>query len=350
VRVSSAVAGAVAAVALIGGGVALVTLRHEPPTVAAIVDPTLTTTRVTRTDLSDDRLLPGSLGFGTARTVKGTGPGIVTRLPATGAKVRRGTALYKVDDQPVVVFYGDTPLFRPLGTPGLTGSDVRQLRDNLAALGFRRSSARPDTLDEELLAALKLWQQQLGITKPGTLLPGQVAVLSGPGRVSEVTAQPGDPAAGPLLSVSATTRVVTVPMSPTDVSGIRKGAAVRLTLPDGREVGGTVKRISRVVQGGGADPAGGTAPPKISVTVTPVKAKDVAGIDAATVQVRFTTTTRKDVLTVPVGALVALSEGGYALQHPGGSLIPVTTGLFAGGLVEVSGAGVTEDDTVVTTP
>ena len=63
-------------------------------------------------------------------------------------------------------------------------------------------------------------------------------------------------------------------------------------------------RIGQVLTG--EDPAGGTAPPKISVTVTPAKAKDVAGIDAATVQVRFTTTTRKNVLTVPVGALVAL--------------------------------------------
>jgi hypothetical protein len=56
------------------------------------------------------------------------------------------------------------------------------------------------------------------------------------------------------------------------------------------------------------------------------------------------------VLAVPVGALVALREGGYALQTPEGTLIAVGTGVFAGGLVEVKGAGITAGQSVVTTP
>ena len=56
----------------------------------------------------------------------------------------------------------------------------------------------------------------------------------------------------------------------------------------------------------------------------------------------------KDVLAVPVGALLALREGGYALQLPDGGLVAVQTGMFAEGLVEVSGAGLTEGLTVVT--
>jgi hypothetical protein len=47
------------------------------------------------------------------------------------------------------------------------------------------------------------------------------------------------------------------------------------------------------------------------------------------------------VLAVPVGALLALSGGGYALQRPDGALIAVRTGLFAGGMVQVSGSGLT---------
>lgn len=49
----------------------------------------------------------------------------------------------------------------------------------------------------------------------------------------------------------------------------------------------------------------------------------------------FTSTTRENVLAVPAGALLALSGGGYALQKPDGTLIPVTTGMFAQGQVEV---------------
>jgi hypothetical protein len=68
------------------------------------------------------------------------------------------------------------------------------------------------------------------------------------------------------------------------------------------------------------------------------------------VQVRFTTLSRTGVLAVPVGALIALREGGYAVQRPDGSLIAATTGLFAGGMVQVSGPGLADGTTVVTTP
>ena len=349
-RRSNAILGATAAVALIGGGLALVTMRHKPATVAAIVDPAVATTTIERTDLADSRLLPGTLGFGTARTVKGSGPGIVTKLPAVGAKVARGKQLYRVDDQPVVVFYGTTPLFRPLDKPGLIGRDVREVRENLRALGYGRAATRADTLDAPLLAALKKWQADLGIAQPGKLLPGQVTVLAGPGRVSALKAQLGDPAAGPLLSISATSKIVTVPMSPSDASTVKKGAKVSITLPDGRSVAGKVNGISQVIEGGEPDPTGGTSPPKMTVTVKPAKAKDVAGVAAASVQVRFSTVNRKNVLAVPVGALVALREGGYALQRPDGTLIPAVTGLFAGGMVQVSGAGLAEGAVVVTTP
>jgi hypothetical protein len=55
------------------------------------------------------------------------------------------------------------------------------------------------------------------------------------------------------------------------------------------------------------------------------------------------------VLAVPVGALVALSEGGYAVQLTGNRLVAVETGMFAKGMVEVTGDGIAEGDEVVTT-
>ena len=41
-------------------------------------------------------------------------------------------------------------------------------------------------------------------------------------------------------------------------------------------------------------------------------------------------------LAVPVTALIATKDGGYAVDT-GSHLVPVTPGLFAGGYVEVSG-------------
>ena len=118
---------------------------------------------------------------------------------------------------------------------------------------------------------------------------------------------------------------------------------------DGRKIRGAVTTLGRTVQGGGAqDSAAQTGPPTIDVTVVPDRAADVRNLDAAAVQVRFDTTARKGVLAAPVSALVALREGGYALQRPDGSLIAVKTGMFAGGLVEVSGKGLTDGSKVVT--
>ncbi|MFI6585258.1 hypothetical protein [Embleya sp. NPDC050493] len=125
-----------------------------------------------------------------------------------------------------------------------------------------------------------------------------------------------------------------------------------VVLPDNTEARGTVSAIGRSAErkdaGAGAmgPDVGGT---KMTVTVTLDDAAAVKNLDAAGVRVRFTTETRKGVLTVPVGALVALREGGYAVQIPAGRLIAVETGLFVKGMVEVTGNGLEPGMRVVTT-
>ncbi len=61
--------------------------------------------------------------------------------------------------------------------------------------------------------------------------------------------------------------------------------------------------------------------------------------------------TREDVLSVPLGALLALSPQQYGVevvQDDGTTRkVPVTTGLFAAGRVEVSGEGLTAGQSVV---
>jgi hypothetical protein len=65
--------------------------------------------------------------------------------------------------------------------------------------------------------------------------------------------------------------------------------------------------------------------------------------------VQFVAETHKGVLAVPVGALLALREGGYAVQIQNGNLVAVKLGLFTKGLVEISGDGIVEGTRVVTT-
>ena len=70
------------------------------------------------------------------------------------------------------------------------------------------------------------------------------------------------------------------------------------------------------------------------------------------VDVVVETEERSDVLLVPVNALLALAEGGFGLEavHDDGTseIVPVDTGLFANGKVEVSGDGIAEGTVVGT--
>jgi multidrug efflux system membrane fusion protein len=65
--------------------------------------------------------------------------------------------------------------------------------------------------------------------------------------------------------------------------------------------------------------------------------------------VDFVSQARKNVLAVPVAALLALPNGGYGVQVVDGDatrIVAVKTGMFAAGKVEVKGAGIKPGTTV----
>jgi hypothetical protein len=78
------------------------------------------------------------------------------------------------------------------------------------------------------------------------------------------------------------------------------------------------------------------------MTVTLQDPARVSGFTSAAVTVNVVSAHVTQVLAVPINALVALAEGGYAVEvvdRAGRHLVGVHTGLFANSLVEVSGAG-----------
>ncbi|WP_253209541.1 hypothetical protein [Streptomyces niphimycinicus] len=168
-------------------------------------------------------------------------------------------------------------------------------------------------LTSSLLDALKRWQRDMGQQQTGTLSAGQAIVLPGPVRVGAVKAQLGDSAAEDVLSVTSQHKLVSVTANAGDAAQIHKVDKVVITLPDTRQVPGKVTSVGTAVQGGPgaeADPSGSNSSPSLQVTVVPEDSASVKNLDAAAVRVTFTTETRKNVLAVPVGALLALSEGG----------------------------------------
>ncbi|MFD5425453.1 peptidoglycan-binding protein [Streptomyces sp. NPDC127084] len=131
------IAAAALVVSLAGAGVAMgVPWGKDGSRQPVKAEPSARTVTVVRTDLSDSRLLDGTLGYARPRTVKGAGDGVVTWLPAPGTTLSRGKDVYRVDDRGVPLFYGDVPLYRRLEGRNMVGRDVKAVVDNLRALGY----------------------------------------------------------------------------------------------------------------------------------------------------------------------------------------------------------------------
>jgi peptidoglycan hydrolase-like protein with peptidoglycan-binding domain len=313
----------------------------------------LATAEVVKTDLADYWTETGTVGYRKQRTLRGAAAGVVTWLPRSGSVVTRGNALFRVNDRPVALFYGSTPMFRDIATVGLEGRDVRMLANNLRALGYRIGDQPKGVpgydavFTDALQAAVRKWQTFRGIRPAnGQVKLGDFLVLPGKVRVGAITAKLGDDATGDVLAVSDEAKAVSVEIDASRADDVRAGQKVRITLPDSRTTTGTVGSVSTEVR---TDPAPSADAPKVRVAVAVDKPAAIANLTSADVEVRFTGTTVRGVLAVPVGALLALTGGGYGVQLAGGKLTAVKVGLFADGMVQVSGAGLVAGASVVTT-
>ncbi|WP_243774915.1 efflux RND transporter periplasmic adaptor subunit [Actinomadura barringtoniae] len=303
------------------------------------------TTAVTRQTLNDSQSENGKLGFGDTTTVTSRLPGTITRVPDSGSTFSRGQKLYEVDDRPVLLMYGSRPMYRDL-KPGVEGSDVRRLERNLSALGYDGFTV-DDEYTSDTADAVKEWQDDQGLKETGTVELGRVVFAPGKIRVDSVEAGEGDPTAPgrKVLTYTGTDKAVTVDLETTDQRLAKKGAAVEVTLPDDSVVPGTIDKVSTVIEPGGQgeDP---TTKVEVLIGLKGGKAEKAAQrYTMASVDVDFTSGTRRNVLTVPVSALLALQEGGFGVEVVKGtasSYVPVKTGLFASGRVEVSGPGIAE--------
>lgn len=312
--------------------------------------PKVETASVTKTDLAEEESADGTLGYGDEQSIAGRKPGTLTSLPAAGATIERGKAVYGLDAEPVPLFYGALPFYRDLAEGADDGSDVKELEENLKALGFG-TFGKPDTKFTAATAtALKKWQKSLGLPETGAFAPGDVVLAAGPVRVASLSGRLGGQGDGDLMKVTGTEKVVIAKLAADKQSLAKQGDKVGLDITGGKTTTGTITSVGTTAEAPKDESSGSQA----TITVI-VKLDDPAAagtLDATPAKVTFTKGERKGVLAVPVGALLALAEGGYAVEvdEPAGRrLIAVETGLFNGGKVEVSGNELREGMRVVTT-
>ncbi len=339
---------------LIGGAVALLLtaavalswvgldLRGDGQTDSSRIPMPPATAVVTRMTLIETVKVGGTLGYGDPTTVTGRTSGTITWLPAEGAVVERGGTVYRRDELPVPLLYGTVPMYRTLGS-GAEGSDVRELEENLAALGYDGFTL-DDSFSSGTADAVRSFQEDRGLPETGRLRPDEVVIAPAAIRVTTLTATLGGTAVGPVLAYTETTRAVSIALDVAKQHLVTVGVTAEIELPDGSTVEGEVSHVGTVattVATVGASASG----PTIEVTVAVADQTALGTLDAAPVTVTLQADRAQDVLTVPVAALLALSEGGYGVQIVEGDTtryVAVNLGMFANGRVEISGDAIAE--------
>ncbi|MFF6983492.1 peptidoglycan-binding protein [Streptomyces sp. NPDC008343] len=335
------IAAALAAV-LAGAGTGAFLLYDPPslnpePAVTAQLPPA--TAKVVRGDLVGEVRATGQVRFSGDRPVKNQLKGVITWVPTRNTGVGRGEKLYAVDDRPVVLLRGTLPAWREFAPGMADGRDVLALEQNLAALGYTGFTV-DEEYSEKTAAAVKRWQQALGVPGSGKIELGRVVFVSGPVRVGKAVARPGDPAepGTEVLRITGATQQVPVEVPVVEGDVAVKGAEVTIVLPDG---GKTPGRITAV----GANRLDKDGKSVVPVTVRLSDPDGLENVQNTDVVVVLKRTEAKDVLSVPVTALLPADKGGYAVLVAQGRkvrLTPVKTGAFADGRAEISGPGIAE--------
>jgi peptidoglycan hydrolase-like protein with peptidoglycan-binding domain len=244
------------------------------------------------------------------------------RLDAATARVAIAEATMKLNERQGAL--------AALDARGADDADVRQISDNLAALGYDGANA-----DQ-----IRAWQRDAGLPITGIVGTGQIMVVPGPVHIADHKASIGETVSASsvdgsaILDYSSTAKRVTVPLSVAEQRLAAVGRPVGITLPDDREIDGAITEVGSVVTDG-----------TIEVTIAIADQSALAGLEVASVDVEFVSESRDDVLSAPVAALLARPEGGFAVEVVGDGashLAAIETGLFAAGRVEISGEGIAE--------
>lgn len=392
--------------------------------------------------------------------------GVITWIPEPGTVIEQGQELFRVNDHPVILLYGEHPSFRIMYDydpdfhnhkisyevydskspsydegPNQIGNDVQQLEQALVALGYSHSAMRVDNeFTYGTRYMVKQFQADVGATFDGIIHQGEVVFLPGPVQVLDVYASPGDfsggtilnvstgdPASGtlvlqleealadlgfdanntlevdgvfspettqavldfqaavglgedgllnfgeivflpgsirvtsqlavlgssvgqgsPIFGISLTDKLVSIHLPADEQDLLDIGDAVIIEMPDFREVPGKVVFVSQTAQAAENDWDPKTFEVRIEFE-DPSIAKD---LDEAPVDVIVVTDSVDDVMAIPVSALLALLEGGYAVEVRISSsrtnLVAVEVGFFgSNNMIEIISSEIELGDQVV---
>jgi hypothetical protein len=288
---------------------------------------------VTRRDLSRVEELDGTVGFGTESPLVLPLAGTLTSLPQPGDVIDEGSVVAEIDGQPVIALTGTSPMWRDLDSGVDDGDDVLALEQALDRLGF--AADHEVTVDGDFTDATRQAVEDLqaayGQDDDGAITLGEIVFIDGPLRVADVGGVPGQQSNEAAIVVTSPNQTVRVDLDVADATLLAVGDTVTVELEDGSKTPGTVASIGEASTG----QSGETTLP-VEVTVD----GGVALPEGSPVDVLVTVVEAENVLSVPVEAVLALAEGGYAVEVRDGAttnLVGVELGTFTDALVEITG-------------
>ena len=354
---------AMGAAAVLAAGVGAGAFASKSGPFAAKAKPTTSTFNgatdtITKGDLQGHTSVTGTLRYSDSRKFKSGFEGVLIQVPTSGTVLTQGDVLYRTGTETAYLMRGSLPAWRSFEAGMEDGEDIRQLETALRDLGY--FDYEPDDhFSWATTSDIMKWQKELDMPQTGTIPLGRVVFTSGDMRVGTVTARLGDRVAADteLYDVTSTTQVVDANIKLSDQKLAVVGTTVTIKLPDAKTTTGKITSVGTPTEkssGSGSGTGSGSGESKervIPITVTLTDAPATANFQEVSVTVDLPSEKRTGVLSVPVGALLALSADQYGVEivESGGTTrkVAVAIGLFAGGRVEVSGEGLSEGQRVV---
>lgn len=206
-------------------------------------------------------------------------------------------------------------------------------------------------------------QEDLRTARAERVDPADVVILDvAELRVASTSGTVGAAASGEVLGWTGSMVRVEAQVTRSQQAALTVGDQVSVTLPTSEEITGKI--VSTAGTGtddeAAADGASGSGEGEggssdlVTLVVEPDAQDRVADLVGSVVRIEVTSASVEDALVVPVTALLALAEGGYAVEKvtpgspPGsGELVPVEVGLVADARVQVTSAHLHEGDEVL---
>lgn len=287
----------------------------EPTTTGPATTVGRATATVGTGDLASTREFRASITFGDPWSLAIAAQGVVTASHPTGTVVRPGESLIRVNERPVILAAGTMPLYRTLEKVDtrqrdennkrlrlLEGPDVRQLQQLLVDTGHDADGTLEldGVFGSSTEKAVKAWQGATGLAATGRVDSSQLVFAADAVRIGS-TIRIGSQFT--TLDVTRAEATVQVDTNNRDRSAISPDTAVQIVVPGADRISGTATKQEQAT---GAD---GSAIWRTTITAA---GELPDGLSSATIEV--VDVAAADATLVPASALLALAEGGFAVE------------------------------------